>query len=203
MKEFITRKDFLKKARISKSKFYRDKLELTSKYKHFNKPIFKKFGREVKINQILLQEYVDDYWIKIEAKSHKQQSIIDIFKNPNSMEKHLQKYDWKIFATISPKFDWSSEFCRTQMSTLFDSLYSKIDGVKLFWTSEQFVNRTGNHIHFLIEFNNFNDYADVKEILNKTFYGNRLDVQKYDNTKLGVFYISKNGLNDDNWDIYL
>ena len=201
MKEYLKRKDFLKKARISKSKFYRDKIGLIDKYKHYEKPLFKKIVKEVKIHHILLQEYVDDYWVKLESLNNKQQNIINIFKNPNSIEKHLLKHDWKIFATVSPKHDWTEEQCRNQMSKLFELIKDINDEVKLFWTSEPFTNRSGYHNHFLIEFSDDNNYLVVKEKVKKYFKGNKVDVQKYDNTKLGAFYICKKGLNGESWDI--
>ena len=79
--------------------------------------------------------------------------------------------------------------------------YGKEIGLRIFFTVEPFNNRGGAHVHFILKVGKGLLTNAVLEELKEFFKGNRIDLKKYDKYKAGIYYISKQGLKGEDWDI--
>jgi hypothetical protein len=89
------------------------------------------------------------------------------------------------------------------MHGLYDYLNEKhgtSTGLRLFFTTEPFTNRKGYHNHFVIYIENKKLHEQIVTEIQEYFNYDRTEVSSYDRYKAGVFYISKDGLNGEDWD---
>lgn len=70
----------------------------------------------------------------------------------------------------------------------------------MFFTTEPFTNRNGYHNHFVIYIGNKKLHEQIVTDIQQYFSYDRIDVSSYDRYKAVLFYISKDGLNGEDWD---
>lgn len=68
-----------------------------------------------------------------------------------------------------------------------------------FFTTEPFSNRKGYHNHFVIYIENRQLQSQVMQDIEKYFEYDRVDAKVYDKYKAGLFYITKDGLENEDW----
>ena len=87
---------------------------------------------------------------------------------------------------------------------MFDELQTKYgDSTKLriFFTTEPFNNRDGYHNHFVVYIEEKKLHQQVVEDIYQFFSNDRIDCSIYDKYKAGLFYMTKEGLQNEDWDI--
>lgn len=130
--------------------------------------------------------------------------LVDLLTDPNSIQYRLFQLDWDWFGTISFKNDYSTKNSFHQISQAFDYIinqFGKEIGLRIFFTVEPYAVKNGTHIHFILKVGNGLLREAVLEELKGFFKGNRIDLKKYDKYRAAIFYISKQGLKGEDWDI--
>ena len=71
----------------------------------------------------------------------------------------------------------------------------------VYFLSELFTNRKRYLKHCVINVPPATSKNDLEGVVKNLFVGSRVDIQPYDELKAGIFYIAKNGLAGEDWDI--
>ena len=90
------------------------------------------------------------------------------------------------------------------MTSLYESLNKKYGNdveLRMFFNTEPFPNRTGNHNHFVLYVSDKRLYEQIESDIADFFVMDRVEVKRYDRYKGGLFYTAKNGLVNEDWDI--
>lgn len=130
--------------------------------------------------------------------------VVDLLLDPNTIQYRLYQMDWDWFGTIAFKNEVNKRGSYHKMLQAFDYIigqFGKEIDLRMFFTVEPFTHRGGTHIHFILKVGNGLLKNAVIEELKGFFKNNRLDFKKYDKYKAGIYYISKNGLRGEDWDI--
>ena len=130
--------------------------------------------------------------------------LVDLLADTNSIQYRIYQLNWDWFGTIAFKLDRNKKYSYHQMLQAFDyliGLYGPEIDLRIFFTVEPFVNRNGTHIHFILKVGNALLTNAVLKELEGFFKGNRMELKNYDKYKPGIFYISKQGLKGEDWDI--
>lgn len=140
--------------------------------------------------------------LRLENQSMK--NLIDCLVDKDSLQYRLWQMEWDFFFTVAYKTDRNKKSCFRQMNSMYENLilkYGNQTGIKIFFTTEAFTNKTGYHNHFVLHVENKKlKQQIVKEIQNYFSY-DRVDFGVYDKYKAGIFYASKEGLVNEDWDI--
>lgn len=90
-----------------------------------------------------------------------------------------------------------------------DDLYSQLEAkygdrckLRMFYTTESYSVRDGNHNHFVLYVDNPDWHFAVRQDMLTIIGGNHFDIQKYDEDKPCIFYSCKEGMNGTEWDIW-
>jgi len=212
MKKFIELKAFAKMAGVSTKTVVRKRNKDLSKNKNVDLYVMK---RPQKYSVKLLEHYLSPYCRDIldenkmlkniikEDKYKKEQlrRTIKCFNEKGTLQHHLSQLDWTYFVTISYAKTISKSNCFDCMHRVYNDLVKikNSTDVRMFFTTEQFANRTGFHNHVILKFENGKNF--VEEFFRKNTPRARIDVQLYNNELAGVFYICKEGLGDEDWDL--
>ncbi|MGV8993121.1 MAG: hypothetical protein ACOH1O_03385 [Flavobacterium sp.] len=196
-------KEFIRSTRSSKSTIYRfynknEELHAETKMKG-NKRIYPEdhiryFSSEIMHdeNKVLRQE------------NNSMKNLIDCLVNKDSLQYRLWQLNWSFFFTVSYKLDRDKKGCFRQMHGLYEFLvnkYGENTELRIFFSTEPFANRKGNHNHFVLQVGDKRMEEEIKNDVQTYFSYDRVDVSVYDKYKAGIFYASKNGLVNDDWDI--
>ncbi|MFV8321805.1 hypothetical protein ACNQGI_02705 [Flavobacterium sp. LS2R12] len=131
-------------------------------------------------------------------------NLIDCLVDRNSLASRLWEMDWSFFFTVAYKVERNKKSCFKQMHRMFEFLISKYGddtSLRLFFTTEPFSNRAGFHNHFVIHVDSKILHEQIVNEIKNYFSYDRVDVSIYDRYKAGLFYVAKNGLVNEDWDV--
>lgn len=140
----------------------------------------------------------------LRSENQSMKNLIDCLMDKDSLQYRLWQMGWDFFFTISYRAERNKKSCYRQITGLYESLIKKYGdetGLRMFFTTEPFVNRIGFHNHFVIRVENEKLQQEVVNEIHEYFSYDRVDFTKYDKYKAGLFYISKEGLVNEDWDI--
>ncbi len=196
-------KEFIKSTKKSKStivRFYKKnedlflKTEIKNGKRYYPKEHIRYFDSEIL--------HDENKVLRLENQSMK--NLIDCLVDKDSLQYRLWQMEWDFFFTVAYKTDRNKKSCFRQMNSMYENLilkYGNQTGIKIFFTTEAFTNKTGYHNHFVLHVENKKlKQQIVKEIQNYFSY-DRVDFGVYDKYKAGIFYASKEGLVNEDWDI--
>lgn len=196
-------KEFVITTKRSKSKIYR--------FYKVNEDLFAettmKSGKRV--FPIDHARYFDSEIMYDENKNLRQENgsmrnLINCLMDRNSLPTRLWNLEWSFFYAVAYKVDRNKKSCFKQMHGLFEHLNTKFGdytALRIFFTTEQFTNRTGFHNHFVLHIANRKLHDEVLNEIKFYFSFDRVDLTPYDPFKAGLFYASKEGLMNEDWDI--
>lgn len=196
--EFIKR---TKKSRSTIYRFYNKNLELQQETKLTNNKKYipiehaKYFDSEIMFdeNKILKQE------------NQSMKNLIDCLVDKDSLQYRLWELNWSFFFTVAYKADRNKKSCFRQMHAVYEEIIKKYGDkteIRLFFTTEPFTNRTGYHNHFFLYVGNNDLHEEIVSFIQNYFSYDKTDVKRYDKYKAGLFYASKEGLINEDWDIF-
>jgi len=199
---YYDEKEFLVRAKISRStlyRFYKKNEELKEEteldYKRtYPESHLKYFNSEVMFDENKV--------LRLENQSMR--NLIDCLVDKESLQYRLWQLDWNFFCTVAYKTDRNKKSCFRQMHGVYEELDKKFGNeteMRLFFSTEPFTNRLGYHNHFVIQVANPNLYEAVVRTIQEYFSYDRIDVKKYDRYKAGLFYVAKDGLVNEDWDL--
>lgn len=139
----------------------------------------------------------------LRQENQSMRNLIDCLVDKDSLQYRLWQMDWSFFFTVAYKNDRLKNNCFKQMHGVYDYLQKKYGNdteLRMFFTTEAFTNRTGYHNHFVIHIENKKFHKAIVTDIQNYFKYDRVDVSLYDRYKAGLFYISKDGLNGEDWD---
>lgn len=197
LKEFIISS---KKSKSTIIRFYKknDELSLETKMKNGKRYYPKEHVRYFDSEQM----FDDNKVLRLENQSMR--NLIDCLVDKDSLQYKLWQLDWDFFFTIAYKSDRNKKSCFRQMHSMYESLISKYGdetGIKIFFTTEPFTNRIGYHNHFVLHVENKKLHQQIVEEIQNYFSYDRVDCGVYNKYKAGLFYVSKDGLVNEDWDI--
>ena len=189
--------------KVSKSKvyrFYKKNEELWSETKLKNgKRMFpvdhaRYFDSEIMFdeNKVLRQE------------NQSMRNLIDNLVDKDSLQFRIWQLDWSFFLTVAYKLERNKKSCYKQMNALYEHLeqkYGDVTKLRLFFTSEPFTNRKGYHNHMVLNVTNRKLHEEILNEIRDYFSFDRVDVRPYDMYKAVVFYMTKEGTINEDWDI--
>ena len=130
--------------------------------------------------------------------------LVELLTDPNTVQYKLYQMDWDYFGTVAFKNEINQKYSYHRMLQAFDYLveyFGKEIGLRIFFTVEPFTHRGGTHLHFILKVGKGLMTNAVLAELKGFFKNNRIDLKKYDKHKAGIYYISKQGLQGEDWDI--
>lgn len=179
-------------------RFYKENQDLFEETKKKGKRLFPIEHSRYFNSQIMFEENKS-------LKKQRQQltNLIDCLKDKSSLQTKLWYKDWTFFCTVSYQAERNKKSCFKQMHGLYDFLESRYPttDLRLFFTTEKFVNRAGYHNHFIVYVANDGLHDKVRKDIASYFSHDRTDIVTYDRYKAGIYYASKGGLMDEDWDI--
>jgi hypothetical protein len=195
-------KEFIISTKSSKSTIYRFYNKNEDLFAETKKPNGKRlfptdharyFDSEIMFdeNKILRQE------------NQSMRNLIDCLADKESLQHTFWQMDWSFFFTVAYKAERNKTSCFKQMHGLYDYLNEKYQDsteLRLFFTTEPFTNRKGYHNHFVIHIEDKRLHEQIVADIQEYFSYDRTDVSIYDKYKAGLFYMSKDGLNGEDWD---
>ena len=201
--KYETIKEFIKSAKTSRSsiyRFYNKRPDLLNKTKIENRKRVIPTTHRKYFNMEIMQ---DEYDIMCsENKSMK--NLIDGLMDKESLCRTLWDMDWTYFITVAYKADRNKKSCYRMMDALYEHLVTTFPKatIRMFFTTEKFTNRDGYHNHFTLYASN--DYYQwiIQETIKDFFQFDRTDIAYYDPYKAGLFYIAKDGLVNEDWDLF-
>lgn len=139
----------------------------------------------------------------LRQENQSMRNLIDCLADKESLQHTFWQMDWSFFFTVAYKTDRNKTSCFKQMHGLYDYLNKKYQDsteLRLFFTTEPFINRSGHHNHFVIHIGNKKLHEQIVTDIQQYFNYDRTDVSIYDRYKAGLFYMSKEKLNGEDWD---
>lgn len=169
--------------------------------KGINTDWFKTKRKPFKYKFEFLGEFLSLSMFDILNKNKQMMRTINCLKNNNSIEQHLSLFDWNYFITIAYAETLNKKQCFDHMHKFYEEINSLSKGKinRMFFTTENFTNRKGYHNHFALKSSLDIDFIETLMHL-KLPYG-RIDIKKYDPYLAGIFYIAKEGIQGENWDL--
>lgn len=189
-----------KKSRSTIYRFYNKNLELQKETKLTNNKKYipiehaKYFDSEIMFDENKV--------LKLENQSMR--NLIDCLVDKDSLQYRLWQLDWDFFFTVAYKTDRNKKSCFRQMTTVYEEIIKKYGDetdIRLFFTTEPFADRNGYHNHFVLYVENKNLHEEIVLHIQNYFSYDKTDIKKYDRYKAGLFYASKEGLVNEDWDI--
>ncbi|TDW52498.1 hypothetical protein EV144_1011188 [Flavobacterium sp. 270] len=139
----------------------------------------------------------------LRQENQSMRNLIDCLEDKDSLQSTLWQMNWSFFFTVAYKLDRKKNSCFKQMHGVYDYLvekYGNTTDLRIFFTTEPFTNRTGYHNHFVIYIEDKKLHKEIVTDIQAYFSYDRIDVSQYDKYKAGLFYMSKDGLNGEDWD---
>lgn len=139
----------------------------------------------------------------LRQENQSMRNLIDCLADKESLQHTFWQMDWSFFFTVAYKTERNKNSCFKQMHGLYDYLnekYHDSTDLRIFFTTEPFTNRKGFHNHFVLHIEDKKLYESIVSDVQEHFSYDRVDVSIYDRYKAGLFYISKKGLNGEDWD---
>jgi len=196
-------KEFIASTKSSKSTIYRF-------YKK-NKELFceTKLKSGKRVFPTVHARYFDSEVMYEENKVLRQENssmrnLINCLMDRNSLPSRLWHLEWSFFYTVAYKAERNKKSCFKQMHGLYEHLNIKFGDdtdLRLFFATEPFTNRKGFHNHFILHIANRKLHVEVMDEIKQYFCFDRVEVSPYDQFKAGLFYVSKEGMMNEDWDI--
>jgi len=195
--EFVKR---IKKSRSTLYRFYDKNKELKSKTKK------EKRNRMIPIEHAKYfdSEILFDENKELKSINKSMKNLIDCLVDKESLQSNLWYMDWSFFMTIAYKAERNKKSCFRQMNSMYDMLIEKYGNktdVRLFFTTEPFTNRKGFHNHLVLYIQDRSLHTQVIKEIQSFFDYDRVDCIPYNKYEAGIFYMSKDGLINEDWDI--
>lgn len=195
--------EFIRIAGISRSKLYRfykknDELWQETKIKS-NKRLIPASHAKYFDTEILYDELQT---MMLENRSLKR--LIDCLADRDTLQTTLWEMEWSYFFTVAYRNERNKKSCYRLMNALSDELQTKYGDsteLRIFFTTEPFNNRVGYHNHFVIHIKDKKLHEQVVSDIHQYFQYDRVDSSIYDKYKAGLFYITKDGLQNEDRDI--
>ena len=198
-----TIKEFCKSASTSRSTIYRFYKKNTELF------IETKIKDRKRVIPITHRKYFNlnimhDEYNLLSAENRSMKNLIDGLMDKDSLCRRLWEMPWSYFFTVAYKLDRDKKSCYRMMASLHDELSKKFDEstIRIFFTTEPFVNKKGHHNHFVLYVKDNKIHDEVIAYIHQFFIFNRIDYGKYDPYKAGLFYMAKEGLINEDWDIF-
>ena len=140
----------------------------------------------------------------LRQENQSMRNLIDCLVDKESLQYRLWQMDWSFFITVSYKLERTQKDCFKQMHALYEHLenkYGEATALRLFFTSEPFANRESYHNHIALNVTNKKLHQEIIAEIQNYFSYDRLDVGIYDKYKAGIFYMTKTGIMNDDWDV--
>ena len=128
--------------------------------------------------------------------------LIDCLADKDTIPTTFWKLDWSFFFTVAYRFERNKKSCFRLMNAMFEEINTKYGDscdLRFFFTTEPFTNRKGYHNHFVMHISNRQLQSQIVQDIQKFFEYDRLDFSVYDKYKAGLFYMSKEGLENEDW----
>jgi len=197
IKEFIKR---TKKSRSTIYRFYNKNVELHDETKMIdNKRVIPIDHAKYFDSEILFDE---NKGLRLENKSMR--SVIEYLVDKDSLASRLWEMEWDFFITVAYKSDRTKNSCFRQMNMIFEELekvYGDKTEIRMFFTTEPFSSRSGHHNHFSLYVSNKKLHEEIIWMVQDFFNYDRVDIKKYDKFQAGLFYMTKGGLINEDWDL--
>lgn len=200
---YETIKEFIKSVKKSRStiyRFYAKNSDLFDETKLKNR----KRIIPVSHHKYFNIEIMHDEYNLVCAENRSMKNLIDGLMDKESLCRTLWDMPWSHFITVAYKLERNKKSCYRMMASLYDELTEEFKGenINIFFTTESFNDRKGYHNHFVINISNEALQVEVVDYIKGFFNYNRLDIAKYDPFKAGLFYIAKEGLVNEDWDLF-
>jgi hypothetical protein len=131
-------------------------------------------------------------------------NLINGLMDRESLSTRLWYLDWNFVFTVAYKSERNKLSCYRQMSGLYEVLekeFGEETTIRLFFTTEPFADRKGYHNHFVVQIGNKKLHERVVETIKDYFNYDRVEAGVYDQYKAILFYVAKEGLVNEDWDI--
>ncbi len=131
-------------------------------------------------------------------------NLIDCLMDKKSLQANLWLKDWTFFVTVAYTHERNKKSCYRMMNGLYDTLmekYGELTELRIFFTTEPFTNRKGNHNHFVMYCSDEGLNESIQNDITEYFDGNRCQIEPYNRYEAGLFYMVKKGLVNEDWDI--
>ena len=184
--KYETIKEFSKSAKTSRSsiyRFYNNNNDL------FNKTKIEKGKRVIPIGhrKYFNMDIMHDEFNLLCTENKSMKNLIDGLMDKDSLCRTLWEMKWNYFITVAYKAERNKKSCYRMMDALYEylvSLFADIS-IRLFFTTEEFVNRNGYHNHLVLHVGK--GYPDwmVKQSIKDFFSYDRIDIVPYDPYKAG------------------
>lgn len=196
-------KEFTKRIKKSKSTVYRfyernPELWLETKLKS-NKRLFPVEHAKY-FDSILM--YDQNKILMLENKSMK--NLIDGLMDKDSLPTTLWYMGWSLFVTVAYRNEKNKKACFRMMHAYYDNLIEKYGAdneIRMFFSTEPFANRAGYHNHFVLYVSDQKLLSEIQKGLDNFFVMDRVEAEPYNIYEGGLFYVVKDGLVNEDWDI--
>ena len=133
-------------------------------------------------------------------------NLIDyLYKNDNPLAIKFWHMKWSMFVSVDYKYERSKTYCFSAMSALYEELVKKYRNdtvLRMFFVTEPFANRNnGQHNHASLYISNEKLRPVILHDINQFFKYDRVDCSDYTKYKGGLFYMMKQGMQGEDWDI--
>lgn len=195
--------DFLKIIKKGKSTLYRFYRKNEDLYSETKKPKHKRLIPETHA-KYFNSEIMHEENKVLYQKNQSMRNLIDCLVDKESLQTRLWYMDWSYFFTVAYKSERNKKSCFKMMHGCYEYLIEKYGDetdLRIFFTTEPFTNRKGYHNHFALYVSNVKLYDEVIKAIQAYFSFDRVDYGLYDKYQAGVFYMSKEGLVGEDWDI--
>lgn len=131
-------------------------------------------------------------------------NLITCLADKDTLPRTFWDMNWSFFVTVAYHAERNKKSCFRLMHQLNEELTEKYGDdtkIRMFFTTEPFTNRKGYHNHFTLYIENKKLEPQVCNDIRKFFEYDRIDILAYDMFKAGLFYMTKEGLQGDDWDI--
>lgn len=195
--------DFVKRIKKSRStvfRFYAKNEELKEETK------IKKKKRMIPIehskyfdSEIMFEENKE-----LRSKNKAMRNLIDGLSNKNSLQTRLWYMDWSFFITVAYKTDRNKKSCYKQISSMYEMLIKKYGDkttIRVFFNTEPFTNKEGHHNHLMLHIQDKRLHEQAMKDIQSFFKYDRVDFSPYNKYEAGIYYMSKEGMTDEDWDI--
>lgn len=196
-------KEFLKRNKIARSTLYRfyrknDELWNETKFKYNRRyiPVHhdRYFDSEIMHdeNKLLMQE------------NRSMRNLIDQLMDKDSLPTKLWYMDWSFFITVAYKAERNKKSCFRQMHGLYDHLvniYGDKTKIRIYFSTEPFKGREGYHNHLAMNISEPKLHDEIIKEVERFFSFDRVQAEQYDKYRAGLFYMSKEGCQLEDWDI--
>ncbi|TPD73664.1 hypothetical protein [Flavobacterium microcysteis] len=131
-------------------------------------------------------------------------NLITCLADKDTLPRTFWDMDWSFFIMVAYQAERNKKSCFRLMHQLNEELTEKYGDdtkIRMFFTTEPFTNRKGYHNHFTLYIENKKLEPQACNDIKKFFEYDRIDITAYDMFKAGLFYMAKEGLQGDDWDI--